>query len=98
MRPIDADALETHEQLEPMGNGMYEYVQVVYKDDIDDAPTIELRRGRWREFQIGKCPLVECTACKMARDRREIPHENGGRVAWKFCPDCGADMREGDTP
>lgn len=41
MRLIDADALETHEQLEPMGNGQYEYVEVVYKDDIDDAPTID---------------------------------------------------------
>lgn len=41
MRLIDADALETHEQLEPMGNGQYEYVEVVYKDDIDDAPTVD---------------------------------------------------------
>ena len=40
MRLIDADVLETHEQLEPMGNGEYEYVEVVYKDDIDDAPTV----------------------------------------------------------
>ena len=41
MRLIDADALETHEQIEPLGNGKYEYVEVVYKDDIDNAPTIE---------------------------------------------------------
>jgi len=41
MRMIDADALESHEQLEPMGNGQYEYVEVVYKDDIDDAPAID---------------------------------------------------------
>lgn len=40
-RLIDADKLETHEQLEPMGNGMYDYVQVVYKDDIDTQPTVE---------------------------------------------------------
>ena len=44
MRPIDADRLETHEQLEPFGNGNYEYVEVVYKNDIDDAPTIEPER------------------------------------------------------
>ena len=42
MRLIDADVLETHEQLEPLGNGKYEYVEVVYKDDIDNAPTIEI--------------------------------------------------------
>lgn len=40
MRLIDADALETHEQLKPLGNGKYEYVEVIYKDDIDNAPTI----------------------------------------------------------
>lgn len=44
MRLIDADKLETHEQLEPLGNGKYEYVEVVYKDDIDDAHTIELQK------------------------------------------------------
>lgn len=41
MRLIDADALETHEQMESLGNGQYEYVEVVYKDDIDNAPTID---------------------------------------------------------
>ena len=41
MRLIDADVLKPHKQLEPMGNGKYEYVEVVYKDDIDDAPTID---------------------------------------------------------
>lgn len=51
MRLIDADALEPHEQLEPMGNGEYEYVEVVYKDDIDDAPTIDaklVKHGEWK--------------------------------------------------
>ena len=52
MRLIDADALEPHEQLEPMGNGQYEYVEVVYKDDIDDAPTIDA------------VPVVRCKDCK----------------------------------
>ena len=44
MRLIDADSLETHERLEPFGNGNYEYVEIVYKDDIDDAPTIKPER------------------------------------------------------
>lgn len=51
MRLIDADVLEPHEQLEPMGNGNYEYVEVVYKDDIDDAPT------------INAVPVVRCKDC-----------------------------------
>ena len=89
MRLVDADELMEH----------------VYRDKLDsreliakmiqNAPTIEPKKGRWQEFHIGKCPLVECTSCHMARDVREVPHTNGGKVAWKFCPDCGADMREG---
>ena len=51
MRLIDADALKPHDQLEPMGNGKYEYVEVVYKNDIDDAPTIDA------------VPVVRCENC-----------------------------------
>ena len=41
MRLIDADALEFHEMIAPLGNGRYEDVEIVYKDDIDNAPTIK---------------------------------------------------------
>ena len=41
MRLIDADALTRHKQLEAMGNGKYEDVEVVYANDIDNAPTID---------------------------------------------------------
>lgn len=41
MRLIDADALTRHKQLEAFGNGKYEDVEVVYADDIDNAPTID---------------------------------------------------------
>lgn len=53
MRLIDADALEPHEQLEPLGNGQYEYVKFVYMDDIDVMPTININKekdmieGKW---------------------------------------------------
>lgn len=61
---------------------------------IYDAPTIEERKkGQWRNIQIGEWLGVECTACKIAHDWREVPHVNGGGVAWYFCPECGADMR-----
>ncbi len=59
MRLIDADVLEPHEQMEPMGNGMYEYVEVVYKDDIDDAPTIDA------------VEVVRCKDCRMTRGKDE---------------------------
>lgn len=41
MRLIDADKLEDHEQIIPLGNAMYESTFVVYKDDIDQQPTVE---------------------------------------------------------
>lgn len=66
------------------------------KYELETAPTIgERKRGKWRNIQIGGWLGVECTACKIAHDRREVPHGNGGEVAWKFCPECGADMRGG---
>ena len=80
MRLIDADALETHEQLEPMGNGRYEYVQIVYKDDIDAAPTIEARKkGQWYDVGSLSCRCSEC-GCKSPKE-------------YSYCPNCGADMR-----
>ena len=41
MRLIDADALTRHKQLEAMSNGKYEDVEVIYANDIDNAPTID---------------------------------------------------------
>lgn len=51
MRLIDADALTRHKQLEAMGNGKYEDVEVVYANDIDNAPTIDA------------VPVVRCKDC-----------------------------------
>lgn len=41
MKLINADKLEVHEQLSPLGNGMYESTFIVYKDDIDKQPTVD---------------------------------------------------------
>ncbi len=88
MRLIDADSLETHEQLEPFGNGNYEYVEVVYKDDIDNALTFEPepKRGKWiahNPHRWGLGIVFECSECG-----EEIECESSN-----FCPNCGADMR-----
>lgn len=89
-RLIDADELETHEQIEPMGNGRYEYVQIVYKDDIDAAPTIEERKkGRWINHRSDEGHnIADCSEC-------------GATIQWfdgddmpNFCCMCGSDMRE----
>jgi len=41
-RYIDAEKIEWHEQLEPFGNGKYEYCRVAYMDDIDDIPSADV--------------------------------------------------------
>lgn len=85
---IDADALETHEQLEPMGNGMYEYVQVVYKDDIDNAPTIEPehKTGKWLLITDNNGQHYICDHCGAWKYHQ---HQ-------KFCGECGLKMEEGE--
>ena len=82
-RLIDADALEPHEQLEPMGNGRYEYVQIVYKDDIDAAPTIEPERKKGRWTSDNSCPFCGFQPW-YERDIHTL----------SYCPDCGSDLRE----
>ena len=64
--------------------------------NISRVPIADVRedvRGEWRDIQIGNWHGVECTACKIAYDGRDVPRKNRGIVAWNFCPHCGADMR-----
>lgn len=79
MRLIDADALERHEA------DTYGAIEdVVYAEDIDNAPTIEaepVKHGHWETGRL----CYECSVCK-----------NGylGMPKTKFCPNCGAKMDE----
>lgn len=61
MRLIDADALTRHKQLEAMGNGKYEDVEVVYANDIDNAPTIDA------------VPVVWCKDCRWWDNSEDSP-------------------------
>ena len=54
MRLIDADALPRHKQLEAFGNGQYKAVEVVYENDIDNAPTIDA------------VPKTQCRDCQFS--------------------------------
>lgn len=69
---------------------------IVYDMAIDQAhdalvnlPTAqpERKKGQWRGKPIAGYCTVRCSVCK------NVFSENNGR--WNFCPDCGADMREG---
>ena len=91
MRLIDADKLETHKQLKPFENGNYEYIEIVYKDDIDDAPTIGPERktgewGEWIESRTGNEYWI-CSECGFSSEAF------GANILYRFCPNCGADMR-----
>lgn len=46
-RLINVDKLEAHEMISPLGNGMYESTFVVYKDDIDEQPTVDAIPIEW---------------------------------------------------
>ena len=97
MRLIDADKLETHEQLEPFGNGNYEYVEVVYKDDIDDAPTIGLERKKGEWIYENAYGWYRCGACKKVFSSAVISFFDNShyKPRLNFCPNCGA-MMEGE--
>lgn len=92
MRLIDADKLETHEQLELFESGNYEYVEVVYKDDIDDAPTIEPERkkGKWIE---NKYMYYCCSECE---HEAYWDADCTCQKLFDYCPYCGAEMTRGE--
>ena len=58
--------------------------------DIDNAPTVEPQRpkGEWKVYgRQGDIPITDyCSNCKYEM--------RWYRNKYKFCPNCGADMRE----
>ena len=62
------------------------------KDVIDNAPSINIPirfKGEWIEREQKTMGAIisynVCSYCHMKQS-----------IKWKFCPDCGADMRKGD--
>lgn len=72
-------------------NEGYTYDQVHFA--IDEAPTIEPKRGEWKieetESVWGKGYLLTCSVCgdTFRVTENALPYE-------KYCRNCGADMRE----
>ena len=86
MRLIDADELLEHVWDADTRVG---YVQVVDRQDIENAPTIEERKtGEWIDETFEPWGLVyhpyKCNQCG------EHSEANSN-----YCPNCGADMRGG---
>ena len=108
MRLIDADGLKTKNFVifhEDYGRTVSD--TVVRLSDIDDAPTIDVREnvhGEWipgkelsREMCAGQVLHIEyenyrCSACGFTVDR--LLYHIDGSPFYKFCPNCGADMRK----
>ena len=80
MRLIDADAL-IEKWLFRGEDGK------PYRDEIDNAPTIEPKQGEWKEpknpYDLDGQYYCFCSLCY------SDAHEQ-----TDFCPNCGADMRE----
>ena len=84
MRKIDADALK--EKFVDDDEALrWQYIWVVRKE-IDDAPTIEERKGRWI---ITKRNGILCGVCHSGL--RRMP-TLGGKPMFVYCPFCGAKM------
>lgn len=68
---------------------------------IDNAPTIEaepLKHGRWiliGRGRITKSRDLKCSVCGNYFRVYDDVTLNAGRGDANFCPNCGADMREG---
>ncbi len=81
MRLIDADKLESGEVIIPTENGGYEYVEVFYKDDVDNAPPVDaIEVIRCKDCRWGRevCGNIECST------DLNLPPEYHG-YEW-FCP------------
>ena len=90
-RYIDADLIQYEPMLRPQGNGNYEDCEIAYRDEIDNIPTADVRenvKGAWLKGEYYSNGYKEewifpyCSICHYETDKM-----------YKFCPNCGADMR-----
>ena len=92
MRLIDADAFEVVTTKIPDGMNTESYIAGMdfVLNKIDDAPTIEERKtGKWiKEYWNGE-HTRKCSACNITQTVTTYR----GKVNFKYCPYCGADMR-----
>ena len=100
MRLIDADALKEKiecyiEQITGYTDVVHEIMSDVFRsvvDDIKDMRTIDaepVKHGEWLEWELfstnSRWYRYECSCCG-EKYNKDITY-------WKFCPECGADMR-----
>ena len=89
-RLIDAEAITDHEIIDYLGIRYASCLDDV-RDMLNDQPTIEavpVVHGEWLLRHIGAGHMWECSVCHKRPDIYVKKDTN-------FCPNCGADMREG---
>ena len=85
MRLIDADALKETIDREIFRHDTIDHVFQI----IDDAPTIEPKRGEW----ISRDPHWHTAICSNCNKVTMFEEWDGEVWEYNFCPNCGADMR-----
>lgn len=88
MRLIDADALKETIDREIFRHDTIDHVFQI----IDDAPTIEPKRGEWVALNDNDTGgYWKCSVCGTPTEAY------GAYTIYKFCPFCGAYMRGKDN-
>ena len=89
MRLIDSDALkEKANETDYMPTGKW-----LRLSDLDAAPTIEPKRGKWKPFDLTYGRSV--WACDACGETVNVPTLNGKPI-FDYCPWCGSFMGEED--
>jgi len=88
-RYIDADMLyvDWYDSFIADDGTVYDNFPLISKEQIDNAPTIELKRGEWIEMYRNGFGNMICMCSKC----------NFHATKSNFCPNCGADMRESNS-
>ena len=94
MRLIDADALMAQFDIWDECDELF--VQSI-RTEIEHAPTIEpdRKRGKWNAYYHSDTDIsFSCNMCGYSAPFDMMAGEVFQK-RWNFCPNCGADMREG---
>lgn len=98
MRLIDAEILfEKVGNIKPNNKSEYELLGK-FMNMLTDSPTVERPHGKWNTTPNPNHSPFDSTS-EIIYMCSECAYSSGERVTatWNFCPNCGADMREGEA-